>query len=91
MVGHVLDRLHVETFVLYLKDGISELPVCGNYQVKLIDSNTIEVDIAHEQSMNALFQILSDCGIKVLSMRNKTNRLEQLFVSMLHGNNGDQS
>ena len=87
----LLDRLHVETFVLYLKDDISELPVCGNYETRLMDSHTIEVDIAHEQSMNALFQILSDCDIKVLSMRNKTNRLEQLFVSMLHGNNGEQS
>ena len=86
----LLDRLHIETFVLYLKDGIEALPVCGDYSLKLIDSNTIEVDIAHQQSLNELYQILSDCNIKVLSMRNKTNRLEQLFVSMLHnGNNGE--
>jgi len=88
----LLDRLHVETFVLYLEDGIDELPVCGDYQLKLIDSNTIEVDIAHQQSMNELFQILSNCNIKILSMRNKTNRLEQLFVSMLHSNgNGGEA
>jgi len=43
----LLDRLHVETFVLYLEDGIDELPMCGDYQLKLIDSNTIEADIAH--------------------------------------------
>jgi len=86
----LLDRLHVETFVLYLDKGIETLPVCGNYSLKLIDSNTIEVDIAHQQSLNELYQILSNCNIKVLSMRNKTNRLEQLFVSMLHnGNNGE--
>ena len=85
----LLDRLHVETFVLYLAEGIDELPACGDYRVTLIDSNTIEVDIAHEQSMNALFQILSSCNIKVLSMRNKTNRLEQLFVSMMRDGNAD--
>ena len=88
----LLDRLHVETFVLYLEDGITELPVCAEYPLKLLDSNTIEVDIAHAQSLNELYQILSNCNIKILSMRNKTNRLEQLFVSMLHGNNnGDKS
>jgi len=88
----LLDRLHIETFVLYIEDGIDALPACGNYSAKLIDSNTIEVDIAHAQSLNELFQILSDCKIKVLSMRNKTNRLEQLFVSMLRtGNNGDEA
>ena len=88
----LLDRLHVETFVLYLEEDIDALPVCSEYSLKLIDSNTIEVDIAHAQSLNELYQILSDCNIKVLSMRNKTNRLEQLFVSMLRtGNNGDEA
>ena len=87
----LLDRLHVETFVLYLEDGIDELPICNEYPLRLIDNMTIEVDIAHEQSMNELFQLLSNCNIKVLSMRNKTNRLEQLFVSMLHSNNGGES
>ncbi|MDH5712261.1 MAG: ABC transporter ATP-binding protein, partial [Gammaproteobacteria bacterium] len=79
----LLDQLHVETFVLYLKEAISELPVCSNYNLRLIDSHTIEADSAQQQSLNELFQVLSDCGIKVLSMRNKTNRLEQLFVSMM--------
>jgi ABC-2 type transport system ATP-binding protein len=85
----LLNRLHVETFVLYLEDAIDELPVCGDYPLKLIDSNTIEVCIAHSQSMNELFQLLSDCKVKVLSMRNKTNRLEQLFVSMVRDGNAD--
>ncbi|MCK5002300.1 MAG: ABC transporter ATP-binding protein [Gammaproteobacteria bacterium] len=85
----LLDRLHIETFVLYLENGINELPVCGDYQLKLIDSNTIEADIAHTQSLNELFQILSNCNVKVLSMRNKTNRLEQLFVSMMRKGNAD--
>lgn len=87
----LLDRLRIETFVLYLEDAIDVLPVCADYPLKLIDAKTIEVDIAHEQSMNALFQLLSNCNIKVLSMRNKTNRLEQLFISMLKNNNGGEA
>ena len=83
----LLDRLHVETFVLYLEEAINELPVCADYRLKLIDSNTIEADIAHSQSLNEIFKIFTDCNIKVLSMRNKTNRLEQLFVSMVRDGN----
>ena len=83
----LLDRLHVETFVLYLEEAIKELPVCADYRLKLIDSNTIEADIAHSQSLNEIFKIFTDCKIKVLSMRNKTNRLEQLFVSMVRDGN----
>ncbi|MCW8831388.1 MAG: ABC transporter ATP-binding protein [Gammaproteobacteria bacterium] len=85
----LLDRLDMETFVLYLEEGINELPECSNYQLRLIDSNTIEADIAQSQSMNELYQLLSACNIKVLSMRNKTNRLEQLFVSMMRDGNTD--
>ena len=85
----LLDRLHVETFVLYLEDAIDELPVCADYQLKLIDSNTIEADISHSQNLNDIFKIFGDCNINVLSMRNKTNRLEQLFVSMVRDGNAD--
>lgn len=82
----LLDRLHVETFILYLDKAIHEIPDCGDYNIKLIDSNTIEVDLQHTQKLNDLYKKLSLCNIDVLSMRNKTNRLEQLFIAML--NNG---
>lgn len=85
----LLDRLHVETFVLYLEDAIDELPVCSDYQLKLIDSNTIEAVLEHSQNLNEIFKIFADCNINVLSMRNKTNRLEQLFVSMVRDGNAD--
>ncbi len=84
---NLLDRLHIETFVLYLDKTIQQIPDCGDYDVRMIDNNTLEVDIHQSQSMNDLYKILSQCGISVLSMRNKTNRLEQLFISML--NNGE--
>lgn len=79
----LLDRLHIETFVLYLSKAIAEIPDCGDYNVRLIDSNTIEVDLQQTQNLNELYRKLSLCDVDVLSMRNKTNRLEQLFISML--------
>lgn len=80
----LLNRLHTETFVLYVDKDVSVLPDCGNYDIRLIDNNTLEVDIKEGQNMNSVFEKLSLCNINVLSMRNKSNRLEQLFISMLH-------
>ncbi len=79
----LLNRLHVETFILYLSDEIDSLPDCGKHSVRLIDNTTLEVDIKQEQSLSEIFHILKGCNIKVISMKNKTNRLEQLFISML--------
>lgn len=86
----LLDQLHKETFVLYLNRAVDELPDCGNYTARLVDSNTIEVDIEHTQSLNELYKNLSSCNVEVVSMRNKTNRLEQLFISRLHNGNGEK-
>lgn len=83
----LLDRLHMETFVLYLDKAIAEIPDCGDYDIRMVDSNTIEVDIHNNQNLNELYRKLSLCDVGVMSMRNKTNRLEQLFISML--NNGE--
>lgn len=80
----LLNKLHVETFILYLADAIDKPPDCGNHAVRLIDNTTLEVDINSERNISDLFNILDNCGIKVVSMKNKTNRLEQLFISMLH-------
>lgn len=79
----LLDRLSAETFVLYLENEIERAPDCEDYALRLIDPMTLEVLLHKGQDLNAVYQHLSQCGIKVLSMRNKSNRLEQLFVSML--------
>jgi len=84
----LLDRLHVETFILYIADTIDSLPDCSDYSVRLIDSTTLEADINAEQNISDLFNILKSCGIEVVSMKNKTNRLEQLFITMLNNKNG---
>ncbi len=80
----LLDRLHTETFILYLARAIESLPDCYGYAVSKIDDSTLEVDIQATQSLSKLFSTLKKCDIEVVSMKNKTNRLEQLFISMLN-------
>jgi ABC-2 type transport system ATP-binding protein len=80
----LLSRLNMETFVLYLDKPVDKLPDCGDYQVRLLDSSTMEVDMHQGHDLNGIYDRLSQCNIKVLSMRNKSNRLEQLFMSMLN-------
>jgi ABC-2 type transport system ATP-binding protein len=84
----LLSRLDVETFVLDIREPIQAVPPLGTDCVRMIDETTLEADISRENSINFLFEALSRQGIEVLSMRNKTNRLEQLFVRMLEGNGG---
>jgi len=82
----LLNTLHLETFVLDLADPLTEPPALPQHTLRLIDESTLEVDISREESINRLFEDLSRLDIRVLSMRNKTNRLEQLFVRLVEGN-----
>lgn len=79
----LLNKLHVETFVLNLKRPVQSLPVVTGYDLELIDDTTIEVSISKEQSLNGLFGALTQHGIDVLSLRNKTNRLEEMFLRLV--------
>ena len=84
----LLNRLHIETFILYLADEIESLPDCGEHAVRLLDKTTLEVDINQNQNLSNVFHTLKNCNIEVVSMKNKTNRLEQLFISMMNNKNG---
>jgi len=79
----LLMKLNVETFVLNLKQAISALPQTPGYELTLVDDTTVEVSISKNQSLNELFRFLSEHGIEILSMRNKSNRLEELFVRLV--------
>jgi len=83
---HLLSQLDIETFVLDIKEPVDEVPRLQPDCVRRIDETTLEADISKECSINFLFDELSKRHIEVLSMRNKTNRLEQLFVRMVEGN-----
>jgi len=85
----LLSQLDMETFVLDIREPVESLPPLGTDCVRLIDNTTLEADISSGNSINFLFDALSRHGIEVLSMRNKTNRLEQLFVHMLENNNAN--
>jgi ABC-2 type transport system ATP-binding protein len=83
---HLLSQLDIETFVLDIKEPVGEVPRLQPDCVRRIDATTLEADISKECSINFLFDELSKRHIEVLSMRNKTNRLEQLFVRIVEGN-----
>jgi ABC-2 type transport system ATP-binding protein len=78
----LLNKLHQETFVLDLSRPING-PWQSSYVVRIIDDTTLEADITKDQGINGLFTELSQRGIEVISMRNKANRLEELFIRMV--------
>ena len=83
----LLTKLNQETFVLDLDAPLSLLPNLNGFRVSQIDSETLEVDISRENSLNELFELLSKQNIHVTSMRNKSNRLEELFLKLLSQEN----
>lgn len=82
----LLTKLHVETFILDLRAPMEVAPALRDYPVRLTDPMTLEVDVEKTQSMNGVFVQLESLGINVLSMRNRANRLEELFVSLVEKN-----
>ncbi len=81
----LLNKLHLETFVLDLKSPLDAAPSLPGYAVRWLDATTLEADVSKEQNVNGLFAELSSRDIEVPSMRNKTNRLEELFIRLTGG------
>ena len=79
----LLARLHTETFVLNLAAPLTALPLLPGYVLDRVDDTTLEVEVSKETGMNALFAGLAAHGIEVLSLRNKSNRLEELFIRLV--------
>ncbi|MBX8494897.1 ABC transporter ATP-binding protein [Pseudomonas cichorii] len=82
----LLNTLSVETFVLDLKNAYQAAPQLIGYPCKLLDSHTLEVQVDKSVGITALFSQLALQNIEVLSLRNKSNRLEELFVSLVEKN-----
>ncbi len=78
----LLRRLQQETFVFNSREAVSGMPSIAEYAVRKIDAQTFEVDVDKRQSLNELFSAFSAQGIHIDSMRNKSNRLEELFVRL---------
>ena len=81
-MNNVLTKVKQEVFVLNLDRQIDEIPEIENYFIEITNPKEIEVHVKQAQTLNALFEKLASLGIGVLSMRNKTNRLEELFVEL---------
>jgi ABC-2 type transport system ATP-binding protein len=79
----LLATLDVETFVLDVRDPLTEAPQIDGMEIKLRDESTLEASLPKQKSLNALFSSLDNSGISVLSMRNKANRLEELFLRLV--------
>lgn len=79
----LLQTLDTETFVLYSDETIVTPPSIPGVALRAIDDNTLEVDIPKDAPMNDVFTQLSQNNIQITSMRNKTNRLEELFLNLV--------
>ena len=84
----LLSKLNMETFILDLRRDTETVPVLDGMACRLTDPHTLEVDVAKEHNLNDVFSQLSAANIEVLSMRNKSNRLEELFVELVKKTQG---
>ena len=82
----LLSRLDVQGFVLDIDQSLDQAPSIPNFPITLEDSTTLNVAIKKDQSINHLFDQLSALGINVSSMRNESNRLEEMFIEMVKKN-----
>lgn len=83
-VKDLLKQLDRETFILDIDKTLSSLPILQDFNINLVDDHTIEAELTTSQTLNQLFAHLELHGINVTSMRNKTNRLEELFVTLVN-------
>ena len=82
-VKKLLSTLDEEIFVLDLRNELTEIPKrFSQYTPHLVDSKTLELTVKSDESVNSIFSVLSEKWVEVLSMRNKSNRLEQLFLKL---------
>ncbi|HET9694041.1 MAG TPA: ABC transporter ATP-binding protein [Steroidobacteraceae bacterium] len=81
----VLRKLHTETFVLNLREPLQQMPALPGYRLAQVDETTLEIEVNKEQNLNDIFAALSAANVEVLSLRNKANRLEELFLRLVEG------
>jgi ABC-2 type transport system ATP-binding protein len=82
-MSNLLRRLQVESFLFTLRNPVAAAPSLPGYAVKLVDDHTLDVEVSKEQSLNDIFAQLAAQGVDVISMRNKVNRLEEMFMRLV--------
>lgn len=88
-MSRVLRKLQREVFVLSLADEIDRAPKLDAFRTELLEATELEVEMGPEQNLNDLFRELNTRGIQVVSMRNKANRLEELFMRLVESKQRD--
>ena len=79
----VLRKLQHEVFLLNIADVLAQAPELDGFTTKLRDDRELEVEMGPSRNLNDLFRELDARGIKVVSLRNKANRLEELFMRLV--------
>jgi ABC-2 type transport system ATP-binding protein len=90
-IAELLTKLNSETFILFLRKPLIKTLDVTDYTLRFIDDHTLEVDVRAGQSINHLFETLSKEGIEVISLKNKVNRLEEIFMSLVGEENNEFS
>ncbi len=89
-MSRVLRKLQLETFIFNLAEEIDEAPVIDGFVVRQVDEHSLEIEIGPEQNLNQVFEKLSALGLTACSMRNKSNRLEELFMRLVESKGANQ-
>jgi ABC-2 type transport system ATP-binding protein len=82
-MNSLLRQLKQETFILSVENELTTKPELGDFECNLLDSQNLEVIIDSNHGINKLFELLNSQNIKINSMRNKSNRLEELFLKVV--------
>jgi ABC-2 type transport system ATP-binding protein len=85
----LLNHLDTETFILDTKEAITELANTDDFIINKQDDTTLEVTINKSRSLNVMFDYFSRNNIRIMSMRNRSNRLEQLFIHLLENDSSN--
>ena len=82
-ISELLKRMHRQSFIVSSREKIAAIDLLEKYQPELLDDTTLELSLHQDTDMNVMFTDLSRAGIDVVGLRNKQNRLEQMFIEMV--------
>jgi len=89
-MDHLLLKLHTESFVLSIREAVQSAPSVAGYDIRILDPRTLEVEVSRDRDLNDLFGRLSADGLHVITLRNKVNRLEEIFMRLVE-NSGSEA
>ncbi len=82
-MASLLSRLHINHFILDIAESLQQAPVIDGFEIEWLNEKTLDVSVPKELGLNKLFAELSNRAITVVSLKNKSNRLEQLFLDLV--------